>query len=176
MSHCGNLSADRSLGEYWEKQFCSMMADAGKMFTPLQIGRPSSAVAYSKTNRKWDYPPLILPDVTIWTSPGEHHEIKHKNLAKNGRFGLEEYRLESLIRFAKETQQDVRYTIHDHKGNREDKTNRKEDWVTASVLRLATATKTKSTTESWVNSKKKLVPIFYWMPQLFEPLFKEEET
>ncbi len=172
MNHCENLKADRSLGEYWETQFCSMMADDGKMFTALQIGRPSSARAYSKINGKLDG--IITPDVTIWTSPGEHHEIKHKNLARNGRFGLEEYRLESLVRFANETQQNVMYTIHDHKGNREDRTNRREDWITASVLRLATATKTKSMTESWVNSKKKLVPIFYWMPQLFEPLFKEE--
>ena len=137
--HCGDLSGDRRLGEYWERQFCVMMAERGKTFTPHQIGRQTSASAWSKTDKEYNH--FTLPDVTIWTSPGEHHEIKHKNATKSGRFGLEHYRLDALVEFARETNQLVLYTIHDHKGNRDDKTNRPDDWLTISVLRLLTATK-----------------------------------
>jgi len=169
--HCRNLKADRKLGEYWERQFCTMMADAGKMFTPMQIGRTESASAWSRSNGKWNH--FTLPDVTIWTAPGEHHELKHKTPTKGGRFGLERYRLDALIAFANETQDAVYYTIHDHHGNRESFDNRCEDWVTADVLWLAKATHTEYEGESYVNGTCKKVPIMYWNKQLFRPLFQD---
>ena len=146
-----------------------MMADHGKTFTPHQIGRSKSASAFYKKGQKWNH--FTLPDVTVWSAPGEHHEIKHKTTTASGRFGLEHYRLNSLVAFANETKQVVKYTIHDHKGDRDDRTNRPEDWLTISVLRLLSATKQDSWTWSYVSGEKTRVPIWYWKRELFERLF-----
>lgn len=169
MSHqCKDLQGDRALGEYWERQFCEMMADIGKVFTPMQIGRDKSASAWGKQNGKWNH--WTLPDVTIWTAPGEHHEIKHKNPDKKGRFGLEHYRLAALLAFAEETQQSVFYTIHNHNGDRVSKVNRHEDWFTCCVKRMASATKTDGKATSYVNGVPTEVPCWYWKKELFTRL------
>jgi hypothetical protein len=103
---------DRKVGAHWERQFCNLAAQFGKTFTPHQIGRPDqSAAAYSRGPDGWSM--LLLPDVTVWSAPGEHHEIKHKNRTRDGMYGLERYRLDALVRFANTTGQPVYYTIHD---------------------------------------------------------------
>ena len=170
VNHCENLTADRKLGDHWERQFCVMMANQGKMFTPMQIGRSSSAVAWAKTNGHWNH--FTLPDVTVWTYPGEHHELKHKTATRHGSYGLERYRLDALVGFARETDQDVFYTIHDHHGNRDDLTNHLGDWVTANVMTLADCIELERWGDSYVGGAKKRVPICYWSSQFFfRPLF-----
>jgi len=170
---CIDLKGDRGLGEYWERQFCLLAFQEGYSFTPLQIGKNEAAVAWQRDeheNTKWN--PFLLPDVVIWTSPGEHHEVKHKNPTRFGTFGLEVYRFESLLRFAEETKQDVMYTIHNHdlSGGRDGKVNYIIHWVTANVLDLDGTWKGEYWGPSWVNGKEKRVPIYYWNTDLWIPL------
>lgn len=166
--HCKDNAKDRQTGAYWERQFCVMARDHGYMFTPMQIGRTSSAVAYK--GKGWNA--FTLPDITIWTYPGQHHEIKHKNATRGGLYGLEEYRLNALLSFANETRQDVYYTIHDHDkaGGRNVRTNRIEDWVTANVRDIDQKWTISGRGLSYVNGQKHEVEIRYWPTSLWEPL------
>lgn len=168
-THCNNLQADRKMGEYWERMFCVMMADRGKMFTPMQIGHNGSVTAYSRRNGEWNR--CTLPDVTVWTAPGEHHELKHKTANRYGSYGLEQYRLNALLAFARETGQAVFYTIHDHNGNRNEQVNRPEDWLSLNVWTLSTAKPKCFWGNSYVNGKSTRVPILYWPKAIFKPLF-----
>lgn len=172
---CDNLVENRSLGSLWENNFCVLAAKKyGKSFTAHQIGRNKSASAFRYLNGT--YHPLMLPDITLWSAPGEHHEIKHKKAAKNGCYGLEAYRLQALKWFADETRQSVLYTIHDWEIlGRDSKVNREEDWLTADIntLWLATldGTAKKSTTTSWRAGKAiNNVPNWYWPKDLWCPL------
>ena len=161
---CKDLSKDRAIGEFWEREFCKLMARQGKTFTPLQIGRKSSAqwVGYSG---RWHS--RALPDVTVWTHPGEHHEIKHKTTNRHDSYGLERYRFEALCAFAEETKQAVMYTIHDHGGNRN---SRRGIWLTANINDLSVVPYKVFPGDSWVNGVKKRVPIMYWPRRHWVPL------
>ena len=166
---CIDLNADRELGKKWERNYCILAAKHGKCFTPHQIGRSQSAVAY-KYDKKWKI--LTLPDVTIWTAPGEHHEIKHKNPDKSGCYGLEVYRFDILVEFAKETGQAIFYTIHDHDkaGGKLIEVNNINHWVTANIVELINRQQRTKKGYSWVNGKKELVDIHYWPSNLFQLL------
>lgn len=175
-THCQNLQSDRDIGAYWERQFCLQAARFNKSFTPMQLGRKDSIVAHSYESNGWKS--YTLPDITIWTAPGEHHEIKHKapfNAWRYGdSFGLEVYRFEALLWFAQETGQDVMYTIHDHSktAGRDATVNKIEHWITASVLTLNRRWHTKRPGQSWVNGQKKEVDIYYWSIDWWQPLLK----
>jgi hypothetical protein len=140
------------------------------MLSPLQIGRDTSATFHGHQNGEWAS--LTLPDITIWTSGTEHHEIKHKNPTRDNRIGLEQYRFDALVLFNQETQHDVMYTIHNHdlSGGPESKTNSLDHWVTAPVTRLMGSEILIRRGYSWVRGAKKLVPIIYWDYALWEPL------
>ena len=175
VKHCEDNAADRKIGEHWERQFCVLAAEHGKTFTPMQIGRQQSAQAYGyDENRKWNH--RTLPDVTVWTSPGEHHEIKHKAPTKHDSIGLEKYRLDALRWFADETRQSVQYTIHRHdlSGGRGSKVNKIEHWFTASIATLwhdlETGNAIVRTGPTWINGQKKDAPIVYWKISLWVPL------
>jgi hypothetical protein len=169
-THCTDLASDRSVGKTWEGNFCRLALEHGKSFTPHQINRKGAASVYSplagKINR------YLLPDVTIWSHPGEHHEIKHKKPTRDGDFGLEEYRWRALVWFRDETQTTTQYTIHRHDwaGGRDVETNRLEDWVTASVYLLLESDSKIQNGPSWVNGQKQIVPIRYWSSDLWQPL------
>jgi len=170
MEHCTDNTADRAIGKTWERNFCKLAWERGFMFSPMQIGRVGSAVAYQNHNRTWK--PLTLPDVTVWTAPGQHHEIKHKNPTKHGSFGLEKYRLDALLAFAHETEQDVMYTIHNHDlaGGRDAQINEIGHWFTVNVLALDKTWAAKSRGYSWVNGQKKEVAICYWPTDMWAGL------
>jgi len=171
-AHCTDNRADRKVGEYWERKFCRMAAEKNMVFTPMQIGRQDSAQAAGLSGGRWTK--YVLPDVTIWTHPGQHHEIKHKDPTRNGWFGLERYRLDSLLAFARLTQQDVMYTIHNHALNcgRDNPENNIEHWLTADVMALVdTWVHKQPNGTSWVNGQKKTdIEIFYWPVELWQPL------
>jgi len=173
-AHCTDLAENRNIGKEWERNFCLLAARHGRMFTPHQIGRSRSAAAHWRDD-KWHS--LMLPDITIWTRPGEHHEVKHKSPTGNGLYGLEHYRLVALKRFADETGQTVFYTIHNwaRLGDRNSKENRDEDWDTANVQALWRATKAgtakSSRFPSWVNGQKMSdIDGWYWPIRFFKPL------
>ena len=167
---CKNLQADRGLGEYWEREFCKLAAQQGFSITPMQIGRTKSAQAYRQEGSAWHH--LTLPDITVWTCPGQHHEIKHKNPTQHGAFGLEKYRLDALLWFANETKQDVLYTIHNHdlSGGRDKKENNIEHWLTAKITDLDGKHNFACMFTSYVNGEKRKVPGFYWDMKLWQPL------
>lgn len=166
--HCENLQADRKTGAYWERQFCVLAKQRGLMFTPMQIGRNGSAVAYK--GKGWNT--LTLPDVTVWTAPGQHHEIKHKEPNRHGSYGLEQYRFDALMAFSEETEQDVLYTIHDHylAGGKHVQVNRMEDWRTIRVVALDGAWSWSGPGWSWVNGVKKRVGMYYWSQEMWASL------
>ena len=169
MGHCENNSSDRRLGKYWERMFCWLAAQIGLWFTPMQIGHNGSARAYSRNGR---WASLTLPDITIWTFPGQHHEIKHKNPTRYNSFGLERYRLNALLMFAEETRQDVMYTIHNHdlSGGWLAKNNDIDHWVTVNVQDLDGTWTFEGRFPSWVNGTKKTVLQYFWPVDYWQPL------
>jgi len=171
--HCLDNDSDRKLGERWERQFCLLAAGMGKVFTPMQIGRDKSAQAWTK-NKDDSWSHWTLPDITVWTSPGEHHEIKHKAPTNNGRFGLEVYRFNALLIFMNITNQQVLYTIHNHalNGGRDNTDSHIEHWFTASISDLDNKWNyIQQNGVSWINGTKKAnIPIYYWNISFWKPL------
>jgi hypothetical protein len=167
-------AADRRLGAHWERQFGIMAAQHSRVFTGHQLDKTGAAAAYGLDGDRWDR--WLLPDIVIWSAPGEHHEIKHKNPTYSGCYGLEDYRLRSLVKFANTTGQHVYYTIHDwqHAGaanSREDLPNRIEDWFTADITDLSRTRTEHRDGPSYVNGKTEIVPISYWSrARFFRPL------
>ena len=169
---CQNLSVDRASGKYWEREFCVMAYKRGKIFTPHQWQRSESAVAYGK-----HFKFLTLPDVTIWSSPGEHHEIKNKNPSKRGYYGLEKYRIDALVEFDKACIGDVLYTIHNWekaglKNGKQEGENRIEDWFCSLCHELYETPDYKNHNDtSWVNGVQRTdIEIWYWEAERFYPL------
>lgn len=166
---------DRENGEYWEREFCLMAGHYGKVFTQHQLNRSSAAAFYGRQGPGWET--KLLPDVTIWSAPGEHHEIKHKDPTRDGCYGLEVYRLESLVRFVNTTGQQVLYTIHDwrHAGcqSSDDRPeNRIEDWFFADIADLSRSHTKLRLSPSYVDGDDRPdVPTFYWrVAEYFHPL------
>lgn len=173
---CQNLQDDRDLGAYWEREFCKLAAKHGRSFTAHQIGRPKSAQSYFIQGGKYHH--MTLPDITVWTRPGEHHEIKHKDATAWGAYGLERYRVDALLWFAEETGQSVYYTIHDYSlQNAPTREAQKrmpqsvpDHWLTCSIVELADSIAGIDDREgaSWVNGTKRIVPICYFNKRLFQ--------
>lgn len=173
MAHCSDNTKDRKIGKLWERNFCKEAAQYNKAFTPMQIGRSGSAQAYTWTKGADKWNPYTLPDVTVWTYPGEHHEIKHKNPTPRNQYGLEVYRFDALLWFAKETQQSVMYTIHDWQmAGGKDRPSKIEHWVMANVLSLNNNwTHETDKFPSWIDGQKKAnVPQYFWSIDLWTPL------
>jgi len=168
MIQCENNNDDRELGKYWERQFCLMAYDRGMVFTPHQWNREKSAMAYGGKLNKY-----TLPDITVWSCPGEHHEIKHKNPTKKNSIGFEKYRYEALREFMFITNQKVFYTIHNHdlSGGRYGKENKIEHWFTAEIendININNAFKCIGC--SYVSGEKKQVDVLYWDIKYFHRL------
>ncbi len=166
-------TSDRQLGKFWECRFCDLAGRRGKSFTPQQIGHAGSATWYTPARN-----PLLLPDVTVWTAPGEHHEIKHKNPAARC-YGLECYRLEALVAFRLETAQPVLYTVHDWElagapNSRAPMPNDLAHWRTVDVIVLADYVTAecleKRSFPTWVNGERQLRPGYFWPITLWQPL------
>lgn len=173
---CADLAGDRELGAFWEREFCKIAAKYGRSFTPHQLKRAGSAQAFGHWQGK--YHPMTLPDVTVWTRPGEHHEIKHKDPTSRGFFGLERYRLDALLWFAAETGQSVYYTIHDYSmqpnpsraERKHNKKNIESHWLYASIAELADSIAFTDHGDTYYNSGTALKERCYWHRDQFRPL------
>lgn len=170
--HCLDLTDDRQLGAFWERQFCRLAFRYGLVMTPNQIGLSGGTAAAWYRNQGTNRNKIILPDVTIWSAPAQHHEVKHKAPTRLGEFGLEAYRFNSLLRFYQITGQEVYYTIHNHawSGGRYSTINKPEHWVTASIPSLQWTVQQERTGYSWINGEKSETNILYWKVDLFFPL------
>jgi hypothetical protein len=174
----------RKLGERWERHFGTMAASHGLVFTPHQIvcGTGESAAAYGQENGQWKT--YLLPDVTVWTAPGEHHEIKHKERDNQFCYGLERYRLDALVGWANKTRQRVCYTIHDYNdacgqlqyypiAAETDTPNDIRHWWCADILNLAQKnTRVNPNDTSLINGRlRSPVEVVYWRrSEFFRPL------
>jgi len=174
-NHCEDIGGDRALGAAWEVRFCTLAADQGQLFTPHQHGRDKMAAAHYRVNGTKHR--VTLPDVTIWSGAGEHHEIKHKKATDTGHYGLECYRFDSLLEFARRIDGLVYYTIHDHSRlGKHSQLNELRDWRTCEINRLLGATVydprvRKLSCGSWVNGVATPdVPQWFWPTDLFTPL------
>lgn len=171
---CDDNTKDRETGAHWERQFSVMAGDRGYLFTAHQIGRTTSAAAHRREGKDWAV--LTLPDITIWSAPGQHHEIKHKSPDRSGCYGLESYRLRALHAFHVETGQAVFYTIHDWSlagamSSTESVPNQLGDWVTADVRDLyGRYTDTRQGTSWYAGKRRDNVTVHYWRVQRFQPL------
>lgn len=166
VEHCGDNAGDRSIGDYWERQFCQMAESFGFIFTAHQLHKSVSATYNGAMEG-------TLPDVTIWCCPAQHHEIKHKDPTRSGCYGLEVYRFEALKRFANLTGEPVYYTIHDHHqaGGKHERENRLSDWCTAQVCDLDGAWTGIYPFPSYVNGERRdRVPTYLWPVDLWQPL------
>ena len=178
MSNHRDAASARAIGERWERNFCVLAADHGKVFSPHQIDRPDKSASAWGPRENGKYSRYLLPDVTIWSAPGEHHEIKHKNQTPDGCYGLERYRLNALVCWANTTGQQVLYTIHDWekagaRGADENVPNRIEHWYFADVEDISRRhTKVTQRGTSLVNGMlKNDVEIVYWTARrYFHPL------
>jgi len=174
-AQCQDIDRDRALGELWEVKFGTIAAQHGATVTANQIGRTRAAKAFFRGS-DGRLMPLILPDFALWTFPGQHHEIKHKDKAKSGIrrgcYGLERYRFDSLLEFQDRSKQSVYYTIHDHEmaGGKYAKENRLQDWVTAHVSTLDGSWTCAEMGKTWCNGKEEVKEILYWDYTLFSPL------
>jgi len=178
-----NNNDDRELGKLWEKNFCDLANWYGKAFFAIQIGR-TGAATWSQGNRA-----QLLPDITIYQSPCEHHEIKHKNPTAPSRFrerryGYEAYRVYHLVKFHKTCEQPVFYTVHDWEltlsqiptvGVRSSgiwMPNALQHWRTVDFTVLL-ATMQQTTPEhfdTYVNGEMTKRPGFYWPITLWQGL------
>jgi len=171
-----NNAADRQTGAYWEREFCKMAGRYGYMFTPHQLAlKTKSAVAYERGPDGWN--PLTLPDITIWSTPGEHHEIKHKNRSRDGMYGLERYRLDALVRFANATGQKVYYTIHDWelagaKNSQERVPNDIRHWFVGDIAVLSRGCTKTAKDWTYYDGGMRRMEVWYWTasPRWFKPL------
>ena len=170
----------RVIGTFWEVMFCRLAYVQGRHFTPVQISTAASGLNKSAqwygtgSNGKSCY---LLPDVVIWTSPGEHHEIKHKDpFVMNNKgpvFGLEKYRLDALLDFAAVTKQAVLYTIHNHAlgdGNLATR-NDINHWITADITLLqGHHVYQQEKGKTLYNGGYEEKCIFYWPVDMWRPL------
>lgn len=170
--HCGNVRNDRALGELWESNFCQLLPE-GCVFDLHQKDRTSSAVLRVVELESIDRG-ITSPDVTVYwgSSVVSHHEIKHKNATRDGCFGLEEYRVKSLLEFMQLSGQDVYYTIHDHdlSGHRDGKINDVRHWLTCTLSSLLKDVRRKSDSPSYRNGKRVNELTYYWDRSQFAAL------
>jgi hypothetical protein len=162
-----NNAADREIGQHWETQFCGMARAYGKVFTPHQFRRSGSAMFYGGAPDLDGKTRWTLPDITVWSAPGEHHEIKHKNADRSGCYGLERYRLDALVRFANTTGQKVYYTIHDWEmagahAAKEDVANDIDHWLVGDVAELSVGHTRQAPGWSYYGGEQRKVDIWYW--------------
>ena len=160
------LTEDRELGAFWEKQFCKMMLDDG--FGVHRFAKEPSPVIYTPEGH------IILVDVWLLERAGAQFlcEIKHKSPTKDGTYGLEEYRLDSLIRLqAWMPNANVSYVIHNHQeaGGKGVKENNITHWHAASISELKLHGKSRWS-PSYVAGAMKTVPVRYWPTGRFTSL------
>lgn len=170
--HCCNVNADRKLGDLWEANFCRLLVP-GTHVMRHQKDRNGSAV-YGEVHLDGSVSWKPSPDITVWHGFGveSHHEIKHKNATKGGFFGLEEYRVASLLNFKRNAGQAVYYTIHDHdcSGGRTGEHNDIKHWVAQTIESLAKDYDKKYPCDTWRNGRKVKEMVFFWHRSRFDQL------
>lgn len=162
LEHCEDNEGDRKIGEFWEGRFCEIV---------LQSGGTAKKLPYANNVG------LVMPDLDVqFAGRREWHEIKHKNPSpeRSGPcFGLEKYRYDDFLVLAKASCP-IFYTVHNHKGRKEDKVNNSADWITVNITELGGH----HARDGWSYraGKRFWGPIYYWPVVLWGPLsFSRQE-
>lgn len=176
MSNIGKDANDRWLGEFWEDRFCDIARRYGWEAWPFQREMGPTFILHGKT--------FICPDVWILRRDKKQYacEVKHKIQARNGCYGLEKYRVESLLALEEFYTErfgpiEVLYVVHNWAmaGGKYVQTNRECDWH-AQLLRVCEEHKIVSYSATLYGGyvTDYAVPIHYYQNplKLFEPLHR----
>jgi len=170
MTNIGKDPRDREIGEYWEDCFCDMARRYGWEAWPFQ--RENGATFTDDSGNRY-----ICPDVWILRRGSEQYacEVKHKTQARNGAYGFEKYRVDSLLALEKSYDAPVLYVVHNwaKAGGKHVRENREEDWH-AQLLQVCEANKTVSTSKTLYDGGVTGEPViihYYRNPfRIFKPL------
>lgn len=172
MSNIGKDPNDRNIGEYWEDRFCELAKVYGWEAWPFQRMKGSTFEFNGKR--------YVCPDVWLLRRSGKQFicEIKHKNAARNGCYGFELYRQESMLGLESEYENKfgsviALYVVHNHDiaGGKYVRVNRERDWH-AQALRILSNEAMSGLSKTLYNGQvtKTEYPILYYPITLFEPL------
>lgn len=170
--HCGDVSGDRKLGDIWEANFCHLLSPA-TIVIRHQKDRHGSAV-YGEVQPDGRITWRPSPDVTAFHGRGitTHHEVKHKNAHRGVMFGLEEYRLQSLLEFQSKSGHGTYYTIHDHdcSGGRLGQLNDIKHWVTQTIESLSRECDDRFPCPTYRDGKREKAMTLFWHRSRFDAL------
>lgn len=172
MNNIGADPNDRKIGEYWEDEFCKMARRYGWEAWPFQRRRGATFEFNGKS--------YVCPDVWILRRNDKQYicEIKHKNAAKNGCYGFEQYRQDSMLGLESDYQNqfggvEALYVVHNHDaaGGKYNTVNNEAHWHAQRLRFLAdNAVEGKSKTLYNGEVTEEEVPIFYYPLTLFVPV------
>jgi len=148
------LEEDRKRGEKTEHEFCELMQKYGCFTHRFQKGYPKSAVL----ERGSEY--IILPD--MWVVAERNHpyfaEVKGKYPSRYGAYGLERYRVDSLIKISDLTGITVLYVIYDTKDN---------EWYWNDIKMLMKQPYKEFWSQTYVAGEVKRLPTCYFQKEWF---------
>jgi len=149
---------EREIGDYWSQQFADMM---NVWFGVHKFDKAPSPLITLPNMQK-----VILADVWLLEKQNENYycEVKHKAPTRFNCYGLEEYRLQSLLTLQNYVKGIVLYVIHDHSlnGGVHNKENNIDHWKCIEANELDKTYENRSWGKSLVNGELKRVPICYW--------------
>lgn len=175
MSNIGKDPNDRRIGEYWEDCFCDIARTYGWEAWPFQ--REKGATFTDGAGNRY-----ICPDVWILRRKDKQYacEIKHKTQARNGCYGFEKYRVDSLLMLEEKYQNQfgaviALYVVHNwaRAGGKNSRENRESDWH-AQLLHTCEDNKTVSKSKTLYAGEVTEEPVvihYYHNPfRTFQPL------
>lgn len=172
MTQIGKDPNDRSIGEYWEECLCEIAREYN--WEAFLFQRQKGAT-FAHGNKQY-----ICPDVWL-LKRGERQyacEVKHKRPARNGCYGFEQYRAESLLALSANYSNrfgsvEVLYVVHNWEltGGKYIRQNKEPDWQ-VQLLSACEANKRVSKSHTLYNGavSKTPVVIHYYPEKLFVPL------
>jgi len=173
MNSIGADPNDRKIGEFWEDEFCKMARRYGWEAWPFQ--RRKGEATFEFEGKRY-----VCPDVWILRRNEKQYicEVKHKNAAKNGCYGFELYRQDSMLELESDYYNqfgsvEALYVVHNHDaaGGKYEKTNNENHWH-AQRLRLLSENAVAGKSRTLYNGKvtDEEVPILYYPLTLFMPI------
>ena len=156
------LNEDREKGRKREITFCGLMQKY-KCFTyRFQEGHPKAAVLECQDKY------ILLPDVWVVREDGQNFfaEVKEKYPTKYGDYGLEEYRVFSLIKISDLTKTPVLYVIYD---------TRDREWYCANIKTLISKAYKNFWSKTYVCGEVKKLPVYYFQKAWFKEIEKDGE-
>lgn len=168
------IQKDRALGEYWEDQFIDIAHRYGWQAWPFN--RINGATFQDEKGDRY-----ICPDVWVLRRGIQQYicEIKHKNLAKNGCYGFEVYREESMLAIEANYRNEfggvvALYVVHNHDlaGGKWEKKSNILHWHAQHLQDLSRVGREGQPVHTYYNGERSdvPVPIKYYPYRHFRPL------